>query len=54
MDALRAIWLGTGSLFPLPIQSALLGVFGLIYLALGWWALGRFERLALHYGLEEF
>jgi ABC-2 type transport system permease protein len=54
VDALRALWLGTESLFAMPLQLAVLAALGLVYLALGWWALGRFEQLSRHHGLEGF
>ncbi len=54
VDALRALWLGGKSFLPLPFQFAVLGALALVYLVLGWWALGRFERLARHHGLEGF
>lgn len=54
VDALRALWLGTEPLFPLLFQFAVLGGLGLAYLVLGWWAMGRFERLGRHHGLEGF
>lgn len=54
VDALRALWLGGNSLLPMPVQFAVLGTFAIVYLALGWWAMGRFERLARHHGLEGF
>lgn len=54
VDALRSLWLGTETLFPLSFQFAVLGALGLVYLVLGWWALGRFERLGRHHGLEGF
>ncbi|MGC9019267.1 MAG: ABC transporter permease [Candidatus Bipolaricaulaceae bacterium] len=54
VDALRALWLGTKSFFPLPHELGLLGLLAVGYLALGWWALLRFERLARHHGLEGF
>jgi ABC-2 type transporter. len=53
-DALRALWLGTVPLFPLRQELGLLGLLAAGYLALGWWALLRFERLARHHGLESF
>jgi ABC-2 type transport system permease protein len=53
-DALRALWLGTAPLFPLRQELGLLGLLAAGYLALGWWALLRFERLARHHGLESF
>lgn len=40
--------------FAMPLQLAILAILGLLYLALGWWALGYFERLARHHGLEGF
>lgn len=53
-DALRALWLGTVPLFPLHQELLLLGLLTVGYLALGWWALLRFERLAHLHGLESF
>ncbi len=54
VDALRALWLGTKPLFPLPQELGLLCVLAAGYLILGWWALLRFERSARSHGLEGF
>jgi len=42
------------SLFAMPVQLAVLAALGLVYLVLGWWALGRFEQSSRHHGLEGF
>jgi len=54
VDALRALWFGGRSILPVPFQLAVLGILAFAYLILGWWAMGRFERLARHHGLEGF
>ena len=54
VDALRALWFGGQSILPLPFEFTLLGALAFVYLVLGWWAMGRFVRLARHHGLEGF
>jgi len=54
VDAVRALWLGTPTMFPLGLQVGLLGALAVAYVALGWCALVYFERRARHHGLEGF
>ena len=54
VDAVRALWLGTPAMFPMGLQLGLLAALAVAYVALGWWALVRFERCARRHGLEGF
>ncbi|HAZ27933.1 TPA: hypothetical protein DCY67_04890 [Candidatus Acetothermia bacterium] len=54
VDALRGVWFGSPTLFPMPVQLLLLAGLALGYLVLGWAALVHFERKARERGLEGF
>lgn len=54
VDALRGVWFGSPTLFPLPLQIGILSALSLAYLVLGWAALLHFERRAREHGLEGF
>jgi len=54
VDAVRALWLDTPTMFPMGLQLGLLAALAVAYVGLGWWALVHFERRARHHGLEGF
>lgn len=54
VDALRGAWFGSPTLFPMPVQLAILAGLSVAYLVLGWAALVGFERSARQRGLEGF